>query len=203
VPVPHLIINGGRVPARGGGPFPHQSFGDTARVEVLITVASMSVLRACSVSPIGSLEAPAWCFSAANPWISVAISQTTFSGVISDRDARVGGLPHHKSGAGTLILTNANTYTGRRHWMRSPSGPITPRRGTGPARLQPVPESAWRNGTIAGAGDYRYGHRFRCIPCAGAAQQPGRTFNHPKWSTFKPTGICQVELNVSQTVPGR
>jgi autotransporter-associated beta strand protein len=150
-----LIANGGAGPGSGATIlFTAETDGGTARVEVFGN-GNLDISREPTPPiTIGSLEGNGLVFLGANT-LTVGTNNldTSFAGTISDEGGikqQTGGA-FGKTGAGTLSLTNANTYTGGTTldggslFVSSSSGSGT---GTGP--VQANDGTLGGNGTIAG-----------------------------------------------------
>jgi autotransporter-associated beta strand protein len=200
-----LIANGG-LGGGGGGTIRFTSTrGGTARVEVFGNgnLDTSSHVLAGSVM-IGSIEGDGLVFLGSNN-VSVGSNNasTNFSGVIQDGGGNGGtGASLIKVGTGTLVLTNANTYTGGTTIKRG-TLMVNNRQGSGTGS-GPVQINGRRlvgKGTIAGAVTVGTGIG------SGAVLSPGYLHGANKLGaltiqstlTFNSDATYEAELNSSST----
>ncbi len=150
-----LVANGGAAGAAGGSiEFQHGASGGTPRVE-LFGNGRLDIGNTNSGVAIGSLEGNGDVFLGARMLtVGTNDASSTFGGVIRDAgriNAAGGALT--KIGAGTLVLSNANLYTGGtdvragKLIISNSHGSAT---GAGPARLAGAGALLGGTGTIAG-----------------------------------------------------
>ena len=190
-----LIANGGTNGGKGGTiHFEADSLGETARVQIFGNGRlKLNRHNAPGVS-VGSIEGDGTILLGMNN-LTVGTNNldTTFAGKIRKK---IGPGSFTKTGNGTLILTNSNTYTGGTTvaggtlFVRNTSGS-----GTGTGQVQIDRGILGGNGTIAGA--VTVGSRS----AKGAFLSPGQAKNKPavftllSTLTFNANGNYRCDLN--------
>jgi autotransporter-associated beta strand protein len=197
-----LIANGGAGPGSGATIFfMDNSSGDSARVEVFGN-GNLDVSRPNPLNDtVGSIEGNGLVFlGSSNLNVGNNNLNTTFAGVISDhggvQEGSGGSLT--KSGTGTLILTNANAYTGD---TVIDGGALlvnnTSDSGTGSGAIQAASGTLGGTGTIAGAVTIGTGSGSGGILSAGGSSGQLGTLTIQSGLTFGADGTFDYEINSS------
>jgi autotransporter-associated beta strand protein len=199
-----LIANGGAGPGSGATIlFMSDSSGDLARVEVFEN-GNLDVSRPDPIDDtVGSIEGNGLVFiGSSNLNVGSNNLNTTFAGVISESGGVTEGTGGSltKTGTGTLILSNANAYSGG---TIINGGALlidnTSGSGTGTGAVEAASGTLGGTGTIAGAITVGTGSGSGAILSPGTAVGSLATLTIQSGLTFNSDGICQVELNSTTT----
>jgi autotransporter-associated beta strand protein len=183
--------------------FMSNSSGDSARVEVFGN-GNLDVSRPEPIEDtVGSIEGNGLVFiGSSNLSVGSNNLNTTFAGVISESGGVTEGTGGSltKTGTGTLILSNANAYSGGTIINGGAlSIDNTSGSGTGTGAVEALSGTLGGTGTIAGAVTVGTGSGPGAILSPGTAVGSLATLTIQSGLIFNSDGICQVELNSTTT----
>jgi autotransporter-associated beta strand protein len=200
-----LIANGGSGAASGGLiEFQLDSSGGTSRIEVFENASLDISAHSTTALTVGSIEGSGSVFLGANK-LTVGTNNltTTLSGIIQDGGINGGaGGSLTKAGAGTLILTNSNTYTGG---TTVSSGTLLVQRSsgssTGSGLVQVNGGTLAGSGRIAGAVSIGNNSGTRGYLAPGGAGTG--TLSVQQNATFKADGTYNFQVNSNKATSDR